>query len=63
MLGGGLGWGRVGRGEGLGGGIMTSIRRAHMHKLLAFTAFLIILRGCGTFHHDPLLFRFVTAHP
>ena len=45
MPGGGLGWGRVGRGEGLGGGIMTSIRRAHMHKLLAFTTFLIILRG------------------
>ena len=38
----GVGWGG---GEGLGGGIMTSIRRAHMHKLLAFTAFLIILRG------------------
>ena len=45
MPGGGLGWGRVGSGEGLGGGIMTLIRRAHMHKLLAFTAFLIILRG------------------
>ena len=45
MPGGRLGWGRVGRGEGLGGGIMTSIERAHMHKLLAFTAFLIICVG------------------
>ena len=45
MPGGGLGWGRVGRGEGLAGGIMPLIRRAHMHKLLAFIAFLIILRG------------------
>ena len=39
MPGGGLGWGRVGRGEGLGGGIMTSIQRAHMHKLLAYSIF------------------------
>ena len=35
----GVGWGRMGMQEGVGGGIMTSIRRAHMRKLWEFTAF------------------------
>ena len=37
----GVGWG----GGAVGGGIVTSYRRAHMQKLPAFTAFLMSLRG------------------
>ena len=46
MPGGGLGWGRVGRGGGAGWGHDdVNSKSTHMHKLLAFTTFLIILRG------------------
>ena len=56
--------GGVGRGGGgVGGGIVTSYRRAHMQKLLAFTAFLMSLRGRGTFHHYHLPLMLLTAQP